>query len=159
MRGPPEPHNVLQEQGLLQQWYPGMFVIFVSHQWLSSVHPDPKGQQVQVLQQALQGIIDGTLDVHESIVARTDDKSLSDNLRRHVAAGFIFFDWLSIPQITARQHGVNEETTKSDAALAVQSIPAYVELSNMFIALVPELLHKDSSALVNYATWLSLVLG
>ena len=48
------------------------------------------------------------------------------------------------PRSQARKHGVNEETTKSDAALAVQSIPAYVELSNLFIALVPELTHKDS---------------
>ena len=31
-------------------------------------------------------------------------------------------------RITARKHGVNEEATKSDAALAVQSIPAYVEV-------------------------------
>ena len=31
-------------------------------------------------------------------------------------------------RITARKHGVNEGTTKSDAALAVQSIPAYVEV-------------------------------
>ena len=64
-------------------------------------------------------------------------------------------DWFAIPQITVRKDGVNEESVKSDAALAVQSIPAYVELSNVFIALVPELTHKDSSALVNYASWLS----
>ena len=44
---------------------------------------------------------------------------------------------------------------KSDAALAVRSIPAYVELSNVFVALVPELTHKDSSDVVNYASWLS----
>ena len=155
MKGPPEAHNALQEKGLLHQWYPGMFVLFISHQWLSSTHPDPQGQQLQVLQRALQRMIDGTLQVHEAVVARTDDMSLSANTRRHIADGFIFFDWFSIPQITARKHGVNEETTKSDAALAVQSIPAYVELSNVFIALVPELMHKDSAQLVNYTTWLS----
>ena len=155
MSGPPEPHNVLQEQRVLHEWYPGMFVIFISHQWLSSAHPDPSGQQMQVLQKTLRGMIDGSLQVHEAIVARSADKILSENTRRHVADGFIFFDWFSIPQITARQHGVNEEATKSDAALAVQSIPAYVELSNLFVALVPELMHKDSSERVNYVTWLS----
>ncbi|CAE7270046.1 unnamed protein product [Symbiodinium pilosum] len=155
MSGPPEPHNVLQEQGLLHQWYPGMFVIFVSHQWLSSGHPDPQGKQVEVLQKALRGIIDGSLQVTEDIVSRSDDKSLSSDTRRHIADGFLFFDWFSIPQITARQNGVNEDTTKSDAALAVQSIPAYVELSNVFLAVVPELVHEDSTELVNYATWLS----
>ena len=34
-------------------------------------------------------------------------------------------------RITARKHGVNEGTTKSDAALAVQSIPAYVEVGTL----------------------------
>ena len=100
-------------------------------------------------------MIDGSLHVTEDIVSRSEDMSLSKNTRRHIADGFIFFDWFSIPQITARQHGVNEDTTKSNAALAVQSIPAYVELSNVFLALVPELMHKDSAQLVNYATWLS----
>lgn len=36
-------------------------------------------------------------------------------------------DWFAIPQITARAAGVNEDAVKSKAALAVQSIPAYVE--------------------------------
>lgn len=40
---------------------------------------------------------------------------------RHTAEG-------SSPRITARLPGVNEESTRSSAALAVQSIPAYVEV-------------------------------
>ena len=36
-------------------------------------------------------------------------------------------DWFAIPQITARVAGVNEDLQKSQAALAVQSIPGYVE--------------------------------
>ncbi|OLP82795.1 hypothetical protein AK812_SmicGene36523 [Symbiodinium microadriaticum] len=83
------------------------------------------------------------------------DRNLSPDARQHIADGFIFFDWFAIPQITARTHGINEEATKSDAALAVQSIPAYVELSNIFIALVSELSHRDTGDLVNYTTWLS----
>ncbi|CAE7633897.1 ANKHD1 [Symbiodinium sp. CCMP2592] len=155
MQGPPRPHHLLQEEGLLHEWFPGMFVIFTSHQWLSSTHPDPQGQQMEVLQKALRGMIDGSLQVHEDLVARSTDMNLSNTIRQHIAEGFLFFDWFAIPQITVRKDGVNEESVKSDAALAVQSIPAYVELSNVFIALVPELTHKDSSALVNYASWLS----
>ena len=37
------------------RWYPGMFVIFVSHQWLSSVHPDPSGHQAA--ERSKQGLI------------------------------------------------------------------------------------------------------
>lgn len=132
-----------------------MFVIFVSHQWLSSNHPDPEGEQVWRLQKTLHGMIDGSLQVMEDIISMSVDKNLSPDARQHIADGFIFFDWFAIPQITARTHGINEEATKSDAALAVQSIPAYVELSNIFIALVSELSHRDTGDLVNYTTWLS----
>ena len=110
---------------------------------------------MEVLQRTLRGLIDGSLQVTEDIVSRMEDKTLSSSTRQQIARGFLFFDWFAIPQITARQHGVNEEATKSDAALAVQSIPAYVELSCLFIALVPELMHKDCGELVNYAAWLS----
>ena len=152
MRGPPESHNVLQEKGLLHQWYPGMFVVFISHQWLSAAHPDPQGQQVEVLRDALQGLVDGSLHVHEAIIVQLEETSLSASTRRHIAEGFIFFDYFAIPQITARSQNINdEERTK----LAVRSIPAYVELSSIFIALVPELTHKDSDQLVYYTTWLS----
>eukprot|EP00438_Fugacium_kawagutii_P026215 Skav225070 [mRNA] locus=scaffold4576:22118:42484:- [translate_table: standard] len=38
--------------------------------------------------------------------------------------------------VTQNRGGVNEETTRSEAARAVQSIPAYVEACDLFIALV-----------------------
>ena len=40
---------------------------------------------------------------------------------------FLVQDWFAIPQITARVAGVNEDLQRSAAALAVQSIPGYVE--------------------------------
>ena len=75
--------------------------------------------------------------------------------RQQVLSGYIFLDWFAIPQITARAEGVNEESTKSDAALAVQSIPFYVETSNIFLALVPEVKHCTTGKFCNYASWLS----
>lgn len=39
--------------------------------------------------------------------------------------------------------GVHEDLVKSDAAAAVQSIPAYVEAANLFVALVPSLKHRE----------------
>ena len=44
MEGVPEPHHVLKQKGLLHAWQPGMFSIFISHQWLGKEHPDPKGR-------------------------------------------------------------------------------------------------------------------
>ena len=40
---------------------PGMFAIFVSHQWLGSEHPDPAGEQMQVLRESLRNVIKGFL--------------------------------------------------------------------------------------------------
>ena len=48
----------------------GMFTVFVSHQWLSSRHPDPHGQQLKVLRLALQGIVDGSLQVEADPISR-----------------------------------------------------------------------------------------
>ena len=75
--------------------------------------------------------------------------------RQQVLEGYIFLDWFAIPQITARIQGVNEDQTKSDAALAVQSIPFYVEVSNIFLALVPEVKHLDTQKCCNYGSWLA----
>lgn len=153
MSGPPLPHEVLQDKGLLHRYDPSMFVIFVSHQWLSTEHPDPKGQKVKIFQETLLGMIDESLPVAEDVVSRSDDKSLSSEMRRHIKDGFIFFDWFSIPQQSLKDLGC----PNNGAALAVRSIPAYVELSSLFIALVPELRYKESPELLNcnYATWLS----
>eukprot|EP00439_Symbiodinium_sp_Y106_P048413 s2042_g6.t1 len=133
MSGPPEAHGHMKDKGWLRAWHPGMFVIFISHQWLGSAHPDPQGQQCAVLRKALLGVISGSLQVQTDPVTIINRASpvLSAGLRQQIADGFLFFDWFAIPQITARLEGVNEDETRSDAALAVQSIPAYVEVSNL----------------------------
>ncbi|CAJ1334477.1 unnamed protein product [Effrenium voratum] len=155
MAGTPEPYQVLQERGLLHKWSPGMFVIFVSHQWLGVSHPDPEGQQLSVLRKALRSLLDNTLTVEADISAVDLGKKLPRNASERMANGYLFLDWFAIPQVTARIAGVNDADAKSDAALAVQSIPAYVEASDLFIALVPPLTHVDTGVRCSYVTWLS----
>jgi len=72
-----------------------------------------------------------------------------------VASAYLFLDWFAIPQLTERADGVNDDATISDTARAVQSIPAYVESCDMFVALVPDLVHSDTGLQCNYSTWLS----
>ena len=133
-----------------------MFVIFVSHQWLGGAHPDPQGRQCAVLRTALQGMMDGSFKIEsDPVTVMNRSTTFSSDECQQIADGFLFFDWFAIPQITARLEGVNEDETRSDAALAVQSIPAYVEVSNLFIALVPELTHTVTGARCNYISWLS----
>ena len=50
MTGQFRPHQVVKAEGLLEEWDPKMFTIFVSHQWLGRHHPDPNSTQLQVLQ-------------------------------------------------------------------------------------------------------------
>ena len=134
-----------------------MFVLFISHQWLGTTHPDPHGQQCAVLRKALSGMINGSLQVQTDPVTliHRAPPSLSSAIRKQISDGFLFFDWFAIPQVTARLAGVNEDVTRSEAALAVQSIPAYVEVSALFIALVPELTHTVTGSKCNYISWLS----
>ncbi|CAK9071050.1 unnamed protein product [Durusdinium trenchii] len=163
MKGTPEPHDILMQKGLLHQWEPGMFTLFVSHQWLGSQHPDPTGQQLGVLRTALRRILEQSLQVEEDLTsikpaALLDPeqiKRLSKPTLQQIERGYLFIDWFAIPQITARLPGVNEESTRSSAALAVQSIPAYVEAADLFLALVPELLHADTGLICSYSSWLS----
>ncbi|CAJ1355351.1 unnamed protein product [Effrenium voratum] len=127
MEGPPEAHGALWQRGMLRAWEPGIFTIFVSHQWLGFAHPDPQGVHCALLRETLQNIIDGDLMEEldlSTVSAETDVISQNRAGSRHARPSPERF---AIPQITARTAGVNEEDTKSDAAKAVQSIPAYVE--------------------------------
>ncbi|CAJ1372276.1 unnamed protein product [Effrenium voratum] len=156
MQGPPEPHHLLKQQNLLHEWSPGMLTIFVSHQWLGATLPDPKGQQLAVLRNALVRMIEGSLSVdHDLVSMRPGAESLPAAIRSRLSTGYIFLDWFAIPQLTARQEGTNEDRTQTDAALAIQSIPAYVEVADVFVALVPELTHMDTGMPCNYRSWLS----
>ena len=65
----------------------------------------------------------------ESDVVSGDGLSFPAEGRRLFAEGYLFLDWFAIPQITARASGVNEDIVRSEAAKAVQSIPAYVAWS------------------------------
>ncbi|CAK9019528.1 unnamed protein product [Durusdinium trenchii] len=155
MSGPPEAHCQIRQR--LHAWQPGMFVIFVSHQWLGHVHPDPAGEQMQVLRDALGGLINGSLQIEVDLISalrQQDVRTFTAETRQCVADGFIFLEWFAIPQVTVRVEGVNEDV-RSKAAAAVQSIPAYVEMCNLFIALVPELVHTATGQSCNYTSWLA----
>ena len=131
-------------------------MIFVSHQWLAATHPDPHGKQMAVLRQSLCGIIEGTVHVENDMISLIKGRGrceLPGAVRRQVQEGFLFLDWFAIPQLTARHEGVNEDA-QSKAALAVQSIPSYVESSDLFVALVPELTHVTRGTRCNYPSWL-----
>ncbi|CAE7185533.1 unnamed protein product [Symbiodinium necroappetens] len=69
MEGPPQAHDALMDQGLLHEWHPGMFVVFISHQWIGAGHPDPSGSQTAVLRGAFSSFIDGSLQVEPDLIS------------------------------------------------------------------------------------------
>ena len=59
-----EPHEVqMSKQKILRIDRGHQLVIFVSHQWVAVSHPDPKGLQLAVLQQALRSLAQNTLTI------------------------------------------------------------------------------------------------
>eukprot|EP00747_Dinoflagellata_sp_TGD_P147849 gnl/TRDRNA2_/TRDRNA2_176854_c8_seq8.p1 gnl/TRDRNA2_/TRDRNA2_176854_c8~~gnl/TRDRNA2_/TRDRNA2_176854_c8_seq8.p1 ORF type:complete len:387 (+),score=64.43 gnl/TRDRNA2_/TRDRNA2_176854_c8_seq8:85-1245(+) len=153
--GIPKSHEqMVEEGGLLTMWSPDKFCIFVSHRWLSKEHPDPEGAQMQVLREVLSNIIDGSVDVAADIFAELvwqKPAAMEEDERRKIESGYIWIDWSSIPQIAGRM----ESGSKTDMLRAVESIPSYVAASQVFMALVPPLMHKISNESCNYDTWIT----
>ncbi|CAE7763572.1 ANK1 [Symbiodinium sp. CCMP2592] len=149
----PLPHMELEKLGLLHTWCHGMFTIFISHQWLGAAHPDPGGRQFAILRDTLRGIVDGSLEVEADpiTVMNASLEKVDAETRKAVCNGYVFLDWFAIPHITAR---MREDQTQSQGLLAVRSIPVYVEVADLFVALVPNLTRENGS-ICNYSSWLS----
>ena len=86
-----------------------------------------------------------------------DGVKATAELRSQIPEAYVWMDWFGVPQATSQDQkaGINEDTTQSDAAKAIQSIPGYVERSNLLVALVPDLFHTDTDELCNRSSWLS----
>merc|ERR1712023_343387 len=114
-------------------------VIFVSHQWMAWRFPDPNFVQLGTLQEALKNLIAGKIQVESDIATQ-----FLDNKNVKVSPGefqdqdkiFIWYDYFSCPQIHARASDESKQSGE-DLQKAVDSIPAYVELSDYFVIVTP----------------------
>ena len=99
------PHqDLLADGGLIKvdDTRKGDKVIFVSHQWTSFSHPDPKNQQLSALQNVIRKLLSGkmtvrtnwALEVGYGIKKTTGQAEWKEMLED----GYIWFDYLSIPQ-------------------------------------------------------------
>lgn len=158
MEGPLLFHQQLRSKGKLVEWEPGMFCVFVCHQWVSNEHPDPEGEQAAALKGMLTSVIEGTRNIlpdvltqHSSGVAgKVEMTSTSPEFRQAIANGFLWLDWFSIPQL-GTWGGAG--ATPIDMQNAVSSIPAYVGCADLFVALCPTLIHKDTKAYCDIDSW------
>lgn len=159
--GMPRSYHRLQKRGFLHEWTPGMFVTFISHQWLGHADPDPSGKQLAALREGLQGLIDGSTRVEQNMLGTIYGvpPDWSDQKREDLANGYLFLDAFSLPQVfgfgTDSLDLSMEFEKESEAASAVESIPAFVERCDLFIVLAPELAHEDTGERCNYTSWLN----
>lgn len=155
MAGPPPCHQQLIREGLLVEYTPGMFVIFVSHEWLTKSHPDPEGKQLHTARGAFRAFEEGRLSVDCDIRARvffSKNQKLHPSMCGLVRSAFIWLDWYAIPQLTALAHESQGGDMKQHFRNAVASIPGYVERSRMFFILTPSMC-KENGRACDYDSW------
>ena len=144
------PHQVLKAEGLLDKWRADMFTIFVSHQWLGYHHPDPDGLQMKVLQSVLLNLVTRKLQIETDLISQWNSKRLTKEQLGRLEGAHIWLDYFCVPQLLDRyeSHGMQEQM------LYVDSIPSYVQVCNLFFALVPQTAHHDSKAACSLHSWL-----
>lgn len=174
-------YEELLKEGLLVKRSKSHYCMFVSHQWLGHTHPDPTLRQLEVLQQALQNLIRGRAkpvsDPHSQF--HGDRRQLSVLEQKKIAEGYIWLDWFCIPQDAIEtvedieisqtvakmeaDQGTDPKPSRSSSSLTslttqelyISSIPFYVDLSDIFIALVPQGYHVDTAMLCNFRSYLT----
>mmetsp|Transcript_8023 Transcript_8023/g.23966 ORF Transcript_8023/g.23966 Transcript_8023/m.23966 type:complete len:436 (-) Transcript_8023:960-2267(-) len=143
LRGPLRRHEACLKSGLVTRIPPRAPVIFVSHQWLSFAHPDPRCIQLRRLQAMLRRV---TVDRDSSLFApddwdafargvdarktksalharamRSDTRELTwEGFADELAGAYVWLDYFSIPQRDdqkfPRRHVLAGRSSSSSAA-------------------------------------------
>ncbi|CAE7329491.1 AKT1 [Symbiodinium necroappetens] len=141
------PHETLLQQGKLVRWEPGhpRKVVFISHEWLGTYHPDPDFKQFKVLQLALENLRKGLARVRKDTVSellRIPLPMPSDAEQRNCLDWDFWYDYISCPQLSvvSDMEVTMEEmsASKGELADAIASIPAYCDKADYTIVLVVE---------------------
>ena len=141
-------HEDLKEAGKLCEFDESLGnAMFVSHQWVAHHHPDPKMEQLAVLQQALQNLLAGRSHVHlpptlEMFFGRLKCPSAADFTAKPL---FLWYDYFSCPQSTCANATSNRQ-------LAIDCIPSYVARCYFFVILCP-FVESAPGQTLNYSTW------
>eukprot|EP00940_MAST-03C_sp_MAST-3C-sp2_P003512 g3512.t1 len=148
----------------------GSHIIFVSHEWLSYNHPDPKRTKTDVLCRILQRFIDGDIDridmdPFQSLFYKCNYSMTASEIQKMMSKTYLWIDWLSMPQTAALPATATEETKARVGAMgwnAIRSIPAYIERSDFVLILAPCGQHADrkdpktkKGVYTSYRTWRS----
>mmetsp|Transcript_14077 Transcript_14077/g.33460 ORF Transcript_14077/g.33460 Transcript_14077/m.33460 type:complete len:609 (+) Transcript_14077:72-1898(+) len=163
LRPPLLSHEQLKKQGKLIQWKPAgqsRPVVFISHEWVGTRHPDPEFKQFKVLQAALRNMSDGKLTIRKEPISELLGIPLpvpSVAEQHNCLDWYFWYDYISCPQLSV--HGdpdaSMEEINASRADLqdAVASIPAYCEKADFLLVLAPSLRHSDAGRVMSSCSW------
>ena len=154
MKGKPQPHQELKQRGLLwlrEHTSLKSWVMFVSHQWLGRSHPDPNGEQLQVLQDVLRQLIVRRIKIEYDLTTQTyvNARMLTKAECHNLQHAYVWLDWFCVPQMVP---GL-PTTTREEQLNYIFSIPYYVDSCELFVALVPRCLHETGEP-VGESTWL-----
>mmetsp|Transcript_43612 Transcript_43612/g.69174 ORF Transcript_43612/g.69174 Transcript_43612/m.69174 type:complete len:615 (+) Transcript_43612:59-1903(+) len=144
-------HLELKSSGILHMHEAHFFTIFVSHQWLSQKHPDPSGTKISVLKGWLQNLLDRQATVEKNFLPHVlpSHRNGYHISSKRVASGYLWLDWCSLPLSSQSPHLLHQRH------LAAESMAAYVQSSDLFVALVPPLEHRQTGKIAAFASWLS----
>ncbi|CAE7317141.1 unnamed protein product, partial [Symbiodinium pilosum] len=119
--------------------------LFVSHQWLADSHPDPKAEQLAVLQDALTNIISGRSRVRLPVVMEMVYGRLpTPDLRAKPL--YIWYDYFCCPQGNSIQAFRQRQS-------AIDNIVSYISRCKYFVVLCPSLTHMDRRLVLDEGTW------
>jgi len=158
-------HEMLKKEGKLIQWKPAdqsRPIVFISHEWVGTHHPDPEFKQFKVLQMALQNMSEGKLIIRKEPFSELHGISLhvpSVAEQQNCIDWYFWYDYICCPQLSVQGEMVAsiEEISASRRDLhdAVASIPAYCHRANFLLVLAPSLLHADSGRVMSTSSWSS----
>ena len=123
--------------------------IFISHQWLRCSHPDPHGEQLQVMQKALRNIMTPGArrnQISPDIISEMYLCSQPVNYASKMQGKplLIWYDYMCIPQ---------REENQEQRRKAIRSIPFYVARCDFFVALCPCCIHLDTHEVLSRYSW------
>mmetsp|Transcript_56259 Transcript_56259/g.134069 ORF Transcript_56259/g.134069 Transcript_56259/m.134069 type:complete len:654 (+) Transcript_56259:75-2036(+) len=139
---------------------------FISHEWLSFKHPDPKSVQLRRMQKIFATIAAGDVtalfepkdceaflrgvSAGTGAAARSCENSIrpraefgAEDVIEHVCGGSVWLDYHSVPQ----------EGHKGAFLNAVHSIPHYVERCDYFWVCAPTATHCDLQESRDFSSW------
>ena len=118
------PHQDALEAGMLTAYDPATMsdkVLFISHQWTSWYHPDPKGEQLRALKYSLKELMEGKTAVRSNATLEMKYKWKINHTgawwKEMLPKMFLWVDFLSMPQpLSARFKGMAKD--EIEAAMA-----------------------------------------